>query len=268
MFVRVGCEFVHHVDSSTHAVVQVEPRLDTGMKVIEESWSSEPRLPSSRFIDGFGNVCRRLTMPPGDPVFGYDGIIEVPDTPDEVAIEATEVEPARLANETLLYTLPSRFCPSDELGDVAWELFSAEPAGWWRVQAICNWVNREVVFGYGTSSPTTTAVDVLASKRGVCRDFAHLAIAFCRTFNIPARYAFGYLPDVGVPDPGTPMDFCAWMEVNLDGQWFTFDPRNNQRRVGRVLVGRGRDALDVAMITGYGITELTSMRVWADEVER
>jgi transglutaminase-like putative cysteine protease len=264
--VRVGCEFVYHVEVPTHAVTQVEPRLDSGLRVVDERWVSAPPLACSRFVDGYGNLCRRLTMPAGDPRFSYDALIEVTDDLDPESLDAAEMDPSRLGNDTLVFTLPSRFCPSDELGDFAWELFSSVAPGWSRVQAICDWVHSEVTFDYGLTYPTKTALDVLSSRHGVCRDFTHLAIALCRTFNIPARYVFGYLPDIGVADPGTPMDFAAWMEVHLGGVWWTFDPRNNQRRVGRVLVGRGRDALDVAMITTFGGPMLTSMRVWADEV--
>jgi transglutaminase-like putative cysteine protease len=134
------------------------------------------------------------------------------------------------------------------------------------VQAICDWVHNEVTFGYGSSTPTTTAAEVFESRRGVCRDFAHLAVALCRALNIPARYVFGYLPDIGVTPPDDPMDFVAWMEVCLDGGWWTFDPRNNQARIGRVLIARGRDALDVAMVSTFGGPKLESMTVWADQV--
>jgi transglutaminase-like putative cysteine protease len=165
-----------------------------------------------------------------------------------------------------VYTLPSRFCPSQDLADDAWNLFGSTPPGWRRVQTICDWVHGEVKFGYLDTSLLATAIDVFSSRSGVCRDFAHLAVTFCRALNIPARYVFGYLPDIGVPAGPDPMDFCAWIEVFLDRTWWTFDPRNNQRRVGRALVARGRDALDVAMISSYGGPDLTSMTVWADEV--
>jgi transglutaminase-like putative cysteine protease len=168
----------------------------------------------------------------------------------------------------LVFTLPSRLCPSDDPGiaDAAWTLFGGERPGFSRVQAICDWVHQEVTFGYGSSAPVTTAADVLASRTGVCRDYAQLFVTFCRVFNIPSRYVFGYLPDVEVEPPDSPMDFCAWAEVFLGDRWWTFDPRNNQRRIGRVLIGRGRDALDVAMVTSFGAVELESMTVWADEV--
>jgi transglutaminase-like putative cysteine protease len=192
--------------------------------------------------------------------------LEVSGLPDQERLDAAEVSPQNLPDEALVFTLPSRFCQSDELGDAAWGLFGSVPPGWRRVQAICDWVHDEVRFGYGSSTPMTTASDVFSSRTGVCRDFAHLGVALCRALNIPARYVFGYLPDIGVPLPEEAMDFAAWMEVFLDGSWWAFDPRNNQSRVGRVLVARGRDALDVAMVSTFGGPKLQSMTVWADEV--
>jgi transglutaminase-like putative cysteine protease len=196
----------------------------------------------------------------------YSAVVELARNADPVASFAAEVPPSELPDDTLAFTLPSRLCPSDELGDTAWELFGGVTPGWQRVQTICDWVHDNVSFGYGTSTSISTAKDVLAAGEGVCRDFAHLAVTLCRALNIPARYTFGYLPDIDIVPLDYPMDFCAWMEVFLDGAWWTFDPRNNQPRVGRVLIGRGRDALDVAMETTYGPVELVSMTVWADEV--
>jgi transglutaminase-like putative cysteine protease len=266
MRVRVGCQFVHRTEAPVHAVLQVEPRLDAGLGIVEERWENDPAVPMSRYVDGFGNLCRRITLPAGDSVLRYSALVELSGNPDPVSIFAGEVPPADLPDDTLTFTLPSRLCPSDELGSLAWELFGDVTPGWPRVQAVCNWVHNEISFGYGTSTSGSTAQDVLQARKGVCRDFAHLAVTFCRALNVPTRYTFGYLPDIGVPPPEDPMDFCAWMEVFLDGSWWTFDPRNNQRRVGRVLIGRGRDAVDVAMVTTYGPAELVSMEVVADEV--
>lgn len=265
VLLRVGCEFVHDLAEPVHAVLQVEPRLDGEFQLVDERWVKDPAMPSRRYLDSYGNLCRRLTIPQGRSTLRYDARVEVTDDVDPVAPEAVEHPPAELPAEVLAFTLPSRFCPSDELGDVAWELFGDVAPGWGRVQRICDWVHAELSFGYGSSGPTTTAADVYASRKGVCRDFAQLAVTFCRALNIPARYTFGYLPDIGVPLPHTTMDFCAWMEVFLSGRWWTFDPRNNTPRVGRVLIGRGRDALDVAMLTSYGAAPLESMVVWAEE---
>jgi transglutaminase-like putative cysteine protease len=267
VLVRVGCEFVQRATMPTHAVLQVEPRTDGDFRGVEASWDEQTSATSRTYVDALGNVCRRLTLPAGLSTIRFDAHIDVSGEPDAVDTGAEEVEPDALPDSVLSYTLPSRFCPSDELGDLAWELFGAMPQGWGRVQAISDWVHGEISFGYGTSSPTATAVDVLAARAGVCRDFAHLGVAFCRALSIPARYVFGYLPDIGVPAGDAPMDFCAWMEVFLGGRWFTFDPRNGARRVGRVLIGRGRDALDVAMVSTFGKVELDSMVVWADEIK-
>jgi transglutaminase-like putative cysteine protease len=250
----------------THTVLQVEPRTDGDFRIVDASWDELTASSSWTYVDALGNVCRRLMLPEGRSVIRFDAYAEVPPEPDAVDTGAVEIPPEALPDAVLSYTLPSRFCPSDELGDFAWELFGALPQGWPRVHAISDWVHREVSFDYCDTASTTTALDVLASRAGVCRDFAHLGVALCRALSIPARYAFGYLPDIGVPPSDTPTDFCAWMEVYLGGQWWTFDPRNGQPRSGRVLIGRGRDALDVAMVSTFGVVELESMVVWADQV--
>jgi transglutaminase-like putative cysteine protease len=218
------------------------------------------------YYDHYGNLCQRILLPVGEHILYYDALVKVTDTWDEVAFDAPQTPVEDLPDDVLLYTLPSRFCLSDVLSDTAWQLFGNTQPGWQRVQAVCDWVHTNIRFQYGTSTPLTTAVDVYEQRVGVCRDFTHLAVTFCRALNIPTRYVFGYLPDIGVPISEAPMDFCAWMEVYLDGRWWTFDPRNNTPRVGRVLIGRGRDALDVAMVTSYGSPTLKQMTVWADEV--
>jgi len=267
MLVRVGCSFVQVAANPVHAVLQVEPRRDVGPGVVEEAWHNDPPATGITYLDTFGNLCRRLTLPAGRSTLSYDAVVEVDAAPDPVGAGAREVAPDQIPTDALVFTLPSRYCPSDELADAAWSLFGSVEPGWGRVQAICDWVHDAIRFDYTSTTPLTTAVDVFEARAGVCRDFAHLAVTFCRAFNIPTRYAFGYLPDIGVPLPHDPMDFCAWMEVLLDGRWWTFDPRNNTPRVGRVLIGRGRDALDVAMITTFGGVELESMVVHAEEVD-
>lgn len=266
MQVRVGCEFSYRAEVPTHAVIQVEPRLDGVVRALDERWTNTPQIAMSRYMDGYGNMCRRTTIESGYSSIAYDALLELPRRRDEERLDAAELPPERLPDEALVYTLPSRFCPTQELADDAWSLFGSSPPGWRRVQEISDWVHSEITFGYLDTSPLATAVDVYKSRAGVCRDFAHLAATFCRALNIPARYAFGYLPDIDVPVEPEPMDFCAWIEVFLEGTWWTFDPRNNERRVGRALIARGRDALDVAMISTYGGPDLTAMTVWADEV--
>ncbi len=266
MQVRVGCEFRYEAMWPTPTVIQVQPRPDGEFRLLHETWETTPTIESRLYSDFYGNLCRRLVMPSGEQIWRYDAIAEVSDELDAYVPDAIQHPVEDLPDDTLMYTLPSRFCLSDVLSDQAWSLFGGIEGGWARVQAICDWVHTNIRFQYGTSTAITTAADICAQGVGVCRDFAHLAVSFCRAMNIPARYAFGYLPDIDVPPVDAPMDFCAWFEVYLGGKWYTFDARNNKRRVGRVLIGRGRDALDVAMVTSYGSPRLQSMTVWADEV--
>src|SRR5256714_1211796 len=265
MLVKVGCEFIYESSWPTPAVMQVRPRPDGDFRVLDEAWRIRPPLALHAYSDIYGNTCQRMVIPAGDMVLSYDAMIEVSGQADEVAPDAVQHPVEELPDEALLYTLPSRFCLSDTLSDMAWQLLWGGDSGWGRGEGICDWVDGNNRFQYGTSNSLTTAADVCSAGIGVCRDFAHLAVTFCRALNIPARYVFGYLPDIGVPPPDAPMDFCAWMEVYLGGRWWTFDPRNNEPRIGRVLVGRGRDALDVAMLTTYGSPRLKKMTVWADE---
>ncbi|MDP9072804.1 MAG: transglutaminase family protein [Actinomycetota bacterium] len=262
---RVGCEFAWKAEIPTAIVVQVEPRSD-GPEIITESWTTHPPLASRHYADRFGNTCRRLTIPAGETRLGYDARVLVTGELDPADYDAPEVAPQDLPESALLFMLPSRFCHSDVLADAAWQRFGSTPRGYKRVEAICDFVHHHLTFTLGSSTPTTTAVDVYNSGQGVCRDFAHLLITFCRALNIPARYAFGYLPDIDVEGPLPAMDFCAWTEVFLGNRWYTFDARNNARRIGRVLIGRGRDAVDVAMVTAYGGPQLMEMTVWADQL--
>jgi transglutaminase-like putative cysteine protease len=261
---RVGCEFSYDASAATPVTVQVRPRSDSSHQLVTETWSTKPPVPVDEYSDIYGNPVKRFVMPPGPVVLSYDAICAVPDQPDPDASMVGQLPVEELPGDLLHFTLPSRYCLSDELMGTAWELFGQTAPGAARVQAICDWVHDNITFKYGTSNPLTTAVDVYKGRIGVCRDFAHLAISFCRAMNIPARYVFGYLPDLYVPLDPNPMDFAAWMEVYLGDRWWTFDPRNNQRRVGRVLIGRGRDALDVAMLTTFGPAAFRSMTVWAD----
>ncbi|GAC1541107.1 MAG: transglutaminase family protein [Acidimicrobiales bacterium] len=261
---RVGCEFEWFAEVPTAAVVQVEPRRDLGYGLSREAWLTTPDVGSRTYLDSYGNLCRRLTLPCGPMRLVYDAAVEVSSASDDVEETAAEIAPGDLPDEVLVFTLPSRFCQSDLLADYAWGHFGGLAPGYGRVQAISDFVHSHLTWQAGASIPSTTALDVYQSRLGVCRDFAHLAISFCRALNIPARYVFGYLPDVGVPNPEEPMDFCAWTEAYLGGRWYTFDPRNNEPRAGRVVIGKGRDALDVAMFTTFGGPELRAMSVWAD----
>jgi transglutaminase-like putative cysteine protease len=234
----------------------------------DEVWKSDPHVAWHDYTDVFGNVCRRLTLPAGHFALDYDARVATSGEPDPSDPNAARCDAADLPDDALMYTLPSRYCLSDVLAGRAHELFgSGARSGWESVQDICDWVHGHVCFTYGSSTPTTTALDVFESGTGVCRDYAHLAITFCRALSIPARYVFGYLPDIDVAPPYPPMDFCAWFEAYLGGRWWIFDPRNNERRKGRVTIARGRDALDVAMVTTFGLATLHDMTVIADRIE-
>ena len=264
---RVGCEFRHTLAAPTPAIFLVRPAASPAIHVRDESWTALPTTPYHDYTDLYGNVCRRLTLAPGDSVVTYDARVQSDGQLDPIDFAAKQALVEDLPDDVLVYTLPSRFCLSDDIADRAWQLFGETAPGWERVQAICDFVNGHVAFGYGSSTPSTTSSDVLTAGAGVCRDFAHLAIAFIRAMNIPARYVFGYLPDIDIAATDAEMDFAAWIEVFLGGIWWTFDPRNNARRRGRVLIARGRDALDVAMVTTYGAARFDGMTVTAERTD-
>ena len=266
MQVHVGCEFVYESVGPAPTVWQVRPRPDGQHRLAIQSWDTTPSLAITTYTDIYGNLCDRMTLPQGISRIHYDAVVEVPPSYDEADRTATWLPVDQLPPETLLYLLPSRYCLPDQLRNAAWELFGKIPPGWLQVQAVCDWVNDHIKFTYGASTPATTAMDVYECGTGVCRDFAHLAVTFCRALGVPARYVFGYLPDIAVVPPDLPMDFCAWFEAYLGGRWWTFDARINEPRIGRVVIGRGRDAVDVAMVTAYGQIEFKNLTVWADEV--
>jgi transglutaminase-like putative cysteine protease len=266
MRVRVGCEFQYSSEVPTASVMLVRARSDGAHHTVYESRWAEPAVPIREYRDGFGNACWRLTFPAGQTVIRYDAVVDVDDAPDPCEPAALLTPPAELPDDVLVFTLPSRYVESDQVADEAWRLFGTTPPTWERVQAVCDWVHENVRYEPGVIVPHVTARQLLERRAGVCRDFSLLVAGFCRALNIPCRYTFGYLPDIAVEPPDTPMDFHAWNEVYIDGRWYTFDARHNMPRVGRVVVGYGRDAADVAMTTSYGALSLGSMSVWAEEV--
>jgi transglutaminase-like putative cysteine protease len=226
-----------------------------------------PAIPARTCLDTFGNTVRRFIAPAGDLTITSDAIIEDSGLPDPVELNANEVPVEQLPDETLVFLLGSRYCETDKLADIAWQHFASTPRGWHRVQAICDFVCDHLTFGYEHARATRTAFESYQERVGVCRDFAHLAVAFCRCMNIPARYANGFLGDIGVPPDPAPMDYNAWFEVFLDGRWFTFDARHNTPRIGRITVARGRDATDIPLAISFGPHTLKTFRVWTDEVD-
>jgi transglutaminase-like putative cysteine protease len=226
-----------------------------------ETVVTSPPVATTTYRDLFGNVCRRFVAPAGDFTISADGTVEDDGLPDPVAWDAPEVPVAELPDDCLTYLMGSRYCETDRLSQAAWDMFGEVPPGWGRVQAICDYVNGHIVFDYMSARPTRTAWEAWQERVGVCRDFAHLAVTLCRCMNIPARYVNGYLGDIGVPIVD-PMDFSAWIEVWLGGRWHTFDPRNNVPRIGRIVVARGHDAVDIPLINSFGPHVLKSFNVW------
>lgn len=266
MFIRIGFEVTVDCTVQTPFLLALLPHSSYGGRIIgSERIRAEPAVPLQEHLDPFDNRRIRLVAPVGCLTLWSDCIVEDDGLADPYDWNAGQHEIMELPAETLTYLTASRYCETDELVERAWVLFGETPPGWARVQAICNWVHNHLTFGYHFGRPTKTAVDVMRERTGVCRDFAHLSIALCRAMNIPARYASGYLGDIGVPPSGAG-DFCAWFEAFLDGRWHTFDARYNTPRIGRVLMVRGRDAADVAMLTSFGSYGLEHFRVWTEKV--
>ena len=232
-----------------------------------ERLTVKPQADIWEYTDVYGNRCGRTSVPTGRVVFRTDAVIEDDGLPDVQVYDALQHSVQDLPSDVLLFLLASRYCEVDsELRDTAWSLFGHLPAGWPLVQAVCNYVHQHIRFDYMQARANRTALEVFRERAGVCRDYMHLAVTFCRSLNIPARYCTGYLGDIGVPRQPSPMDFSAWFEVYLGGQWHAFDARNNVPRIGRILMARGRDAADVALTTTFGVNQLHSFRVWTDEV--
>ena len=262
--ILIGCGFTYVAAVSTPVIFQVQPAESALVSLEGGHWTSEPVMEIHSYTDLYGNPCLRTVLPAGRSSFGYQAVAVVPDQTEEADEDAPECAPDALPDDTLIYTLPSRYCLPDVLGDEAWSRFGGLKPGYRRVQAICDHVHSHLTFQYGSTTVLSSAADVNRTRIGVCRDFTHLAVSFCRALNVPARYVFGYLPDLDVPPDPAPMDFAAWMEVWLGDRWWTFDPRNNTRRKGRIVIGRGRDASDVAMATTFGGPLLESMLVQAE----
>ncbi len=267
MLIRIGYDIGFDIPSPVTMVgmLHVHPSRNTDLRGPDEV-IAEPQVNITSYLDGFGNRCSRFLAPQGNLALHNLTLIEDSGEPDASAPEAEEHPVDQLPNETLPYLLNSRYCEVDQLSNVAVELFGAIAPGWGRVRAICDWIHAKVTFGYHFARPTKTALDVFTERVGVCRDFQHLAVTFCRALNIPARYATGYLGDIRVSLPPSPMDFSAWFEVYLSNRWWTFDARHNYPRVGRVLMAVGRDASDVAITTSFGLANLTHFSVISDEV--
>jgi len=267
MKIRLGFDITYDCPQPTPMILTLSVHYSRiSDLIVPDHLVADPPVPMTAYRDTFGNWCSRIVAPKGTLRLSTDAVVNDSGLPDIVASDARETPVEALPDDTLLFLLGSRYCETDRLSDVAWQLFGTTPPGWPRVQAICDYVHRHITFGYEHARFTRTAWEALQDRTGVCRDYAHLAVAFCRCMNIPARYCTGYLGDIGIPPPYGPMDFAAWFEAYLDGHWYTFDPRNNIPRIGRVLIARGRDAADVAITTTFGPNTLQHFIVRTDEV--
>ena len=266
MRIRTGFEITYDCPDYVPMLLMLSVHTSRQADLETPDWvRTEPAVDVRQYIDGFGNICSRVLAPPGRFVLSSDFIIRDTGLPDDYAPDALQIAPHNLPDEALVYLLGSRYCETDKLTNLAWSLFGHTPLGWARVQAVVDYVHEHITFGYEHARPTKSAYEAHVEGRGVCRDYAHLALTLCRCLNIPARYCTGYLGDIGVPVVGV-MDFSAWFEVYLGGRWYTFDARNNRRRVARVLIARGRDATDVAIANTFGVAYLTGFTVVSDEL--
>ena len=267
MLIQIGFDLIFDVPAPTVMLLmlRLHPSRDASLQA-PEGIRIEPNVPVEEFLDAFGNRCGRLLAPAGPLRIRNDALVHDSGELDPVCLDARQHGVDELPAETLPFLLGSRYCEVDRLTETAWRLFGDTPPGWPRVQAVVEWCHANVQFGYPYARSTKTALDVFTERQGVCRDFTHLAVTFCRCLAIPARYVTGYLGDIGVPPVPAPMDFSAWFEIYLGGQWWTFDARHNRRRIGRIVMARGRDAVDVALTTSFGPTTLTRFVVVTDEV--
>ena len=267
MEIRVGFEISYTAAQPTPMVIMLSIHPSRFADIVgTERIVTEPDVPIGFYRDSFGNVCGRLVAPAGGITFHGSALVRDSGLPDVLNPAAQQIPIEQLPDEMLLYLMPSRYCETDKLTDIAWSLFANTPQGWPRVQAIVDFVHHHVTFGYQHAHHMKTAHDVYEQRAGVCRDFAHLALTLCRCMNIPARYVTGYMGDIGIPPDPAPMDFSGWYEVYLSGKWYTFDARHDKPRIGRILMGTGRDAADVALSTTFGRMVLNRFVVVSDEV--
>jgi transglutaminase-like putative cysteine protease len=267
MQIRAGYEIIYECSQMTPMNLMLNIHFTRVQDlVIADQLMTDPPCPVTGYRDSFGNWCSIIAAPSGATRLFADALVNDSGMPDVVATGASQTPVEALPGGTIVFLLASRYCETDRMAELAWQLFAGAPTGWGRVQAICDFVHNHLTFGYAHARSTRTALEAYQERVGVCRDFAHLAITFCRCMNIPARYCTGYLGDMGVPPVDAPMDFSGWFEAYLDDRWYTFDARHNTPRIGRILIARGRDAADVAISTTFGPNVLKRFRVWTEEV--
>ena len=267
MQLRTGFELVYTFPQVTPIILAVNIHESRAADlIVPDHLITEPPIPTDLYMDGFGNRCHRVLAPAGRLRLTTDCIIRDSGEPDTKVFGAAQDLVQDLPEALLVFLLGSRYCETDLLSETAWQLFGGTIPGYARVQAICDYVHRHIAFNYQNARATRSAAEAYREQTGVCRDYAHLAITFCRCMNIPARYCTGYLGDIGTPPPYGVGDFAAWFEAWIGDRWQLFDPRNNVPRIGRILMARGRDAADVAIATTFGPNVLERFRVWTDEI--
>lgn len=266
MLIRAGYDIGFSTPYSVPmlANLSVHPSRNKDLRTAQRIMTT-PDVPMYDYLDSFGNICTRLTIPAGGITISCGFVIEDPFLPDDVAPDAQQVPIEELPDEAMLYLLSSRYCETDRLSELAWATFGGVAKGWPLVQAIVTYVHERIRFDYQQARPTKSAWDAHEERVGVCRDYAHLAVALCRCMNIPARYCTGYMGDMDLPAIVGDMDFSAWFEAYLGGRWYVFDARHNYPRKGRILMARGRDATDVALTNTFGPTQLTRFNIYTDE---
>jgi len=266
MKIRAGFEIDYDCPTPSPLLFMFSVRPERTKDLISpDRLKTDPPVPVHQYLDSFGNVCTRINAPAGAIRLSTDFLINDSGEPDEAGPNAVQHPVGDLPDDTILYLLGSRYCETDRLSDIAWTLFGDTPLGWPRVQAIMEYTHKRIAFGYANARRTRTAFEAYTEQVGVCRDYAHLAVAFCRCMNIPARYCAGYLGDIGVPIDGE-MDFSAWLEIYLGDRWYTADARHLQPRIGRIVMARGRDAADTAIATTFGAAQLARLKVVTEEV--
>jgi len=268
MRIRIGYEMIYSCTQPTPTILTLNVHSSCASHLLTpDQIRTDPPLLLSGYRDLYGNWVTRMILPPGDTRISNTALIYDNGELDDYVPDAQQLAVEFLPEDTLVYLLGSRYCETDLLANEAWRLFGHGATGWHRVQAICDFVHQHISFGYEHARSTLSAAQVYETRAGVCRDYTHLAVAFCRAMNIPARYCSGYLSDIGLPPPYAEMDFAAWFEAFLDGQWHSFDPRNNRRLIGRIKMAHGRDASDVSLSNSFGETLLKSFEVHVDEVD-
>jgi transglutaminase-like putative cysteine protease len=244
-------------DQDCPVVAMLRPRSGTAQWVISERYEVTPWVPATEYVDSFGNLCQRYTVPRGQATIAVESEVEVADHLS-VDFHAPYTPIELVPDDALVYLLQSRYCPSDKLENEAREIVQGVAPGYAQVERIRQWIHENHEYKYGVSQESTDAIDTMQAKAGVSRDFAHIGVALCRGLKIPARVVVGYLHQLD------PMDLHAWFEAFVGGRWYTFDATQTEPMGGRIVVAYGRDIADVAFLSNYGPMQVTEMRVTVD----